>query len=163
MRVGCGFDVHRLVPGRRLVLGGVEIPYHLGLAGHSDADVLLHALADALLGAAALGDIGRHFPPGDPRYKDADSLVLLQEVYGMVREQGYRLANADAIIIAQAPRLAPYIEQMRERIALALAVGRERISVKATTTEGLGFTGRGEGMAAQATILLLDRSEGSGL
>ncbi|CEP66684.1 2-C-methyl-D-erythritol 2,4-cyclodiphosphate synthase [Moorella glycerini] len=163
MRTGCGFDVHRLVPGRRLVLGGVEIPYSLGLAGHSDADVLLHALADALLGAAALGDIGRHFPPGDPRYKDADSLVLLQEVYRMVRQAGYRLGNADTIIIAEQPKLAPFIDSMRERIARALEVHKGQISIKATTTEGLGFTGRGEGIAAQASVLLLDSDEHPGL
>ncbi|KYH33720.1 2-C-methyl-D-erythritol 2,4-cyclodiphosphate synthase [Neomoorella mulderi] len=163
MRTGCGFDVHRLVPGRRLVLGGVEIPYSLGLAGHSDADVLLHALADALLGAAALGDIGRHFPPGDPRYKDADSLVLLQEVYRMVRQAGYRLGNADTIIIAEQPKLAPFIDSMRERIARALEVHKGQISIKATTTEGLGFTGRGEGIAAQASVLLLDSDERPGL
>jgi 2-C-methyl-D-erythritol 2,4-cyclodiphosphate synthase len=156
MRVGCGFDVHRLVPGRRLILGGVAIPYHLGLEGHSDADVLLHALADALLGAAALGDIGCHFPPGDPRYKDADSLVLLQEVYRLVRARGYRLANADAVVIAEAPRLAPFIVAMRGRIATALAVAEDQISIKATTTEGLGYTGRGESIAAQAVVLLLD-------
>ncbi|GEA14426.1 MAG: 2-C-methyl-D-erythritol 2,4-cyclodiphosphate synthase [Moorella sp. (in: firmicutes)] len=163
MRIGCGFDVHRLVPHRRLVLGGVEIPYSLGLAGHSDADVLLHALADALLGAAALGDIGRHFPPGDPRYKDADSLVLLQEVYRMVRQAGYRLGNADTIIIAEQPKLAPFIDSMRERIARALEVQKDQISIKATTTEGLGFTGRGEGIAAQASVLLLDSDERPGL
>ncbi|WP_406677346.1 2-C-methyl-D-erythritol 2,4-cyclodiphosphate synthase [Moorella sp. ACPs] len=163
MRIGCGFDVHRLVPHRRLVLGGVEIPYSLGLAGHSDADVLLHALADALLGAAALGDIGRHFPPGDPRYQDADSLVLLQEVYRMVREAGYRLGNADTIIIAEQPKLAPFIDSMRERIARALEVQKGQISIKATTTEGLGFTGRGEGIAAQASVLLLDSDERPGL
>ncbi len=163
MRVGCGFDVHRLVPGRRLILGGVEIPYHLGLEGHSDADVLLHALADALLGAAALGDIGHHFPPGDPRYKDADSLALLQEAYRLVRERGYRLANADAVVIAEAPRLAPFIVAMRERIATALAVADDQISIKATTTEGLGYTGRGEGIAAQAVVLLLDSARSPSL
>jgi 2-C-methyl-D-erythritol 2,4-cyclodiphosphate synthase len=139
MRIGCGFDVHRLVPGRRLILGGVAIPYHLGLEGHSDAEVLLHALADALLGAAALGDIGGHFPPGDPRYKDADSLVLLQEAYRLVRARGYRLANADAVVIAEAPRLAPFIVAMRERIATALAVAEEQVSIKATTTKAWGI------------------------
>ncbi|WP_258358946.1 2-C-methyl-D-erythritol 2,4-cyclodiphosphate synthase [Moorella sulfitireducens (nom. illeg.)] len=163
MRVGCGFDVHRLVPGRRLVLGGIEIPYSLGLEGHSDADVLLHALADALLGGAALGDIGRYFPPGDPRYKDADSLALLQEVYRMVKQAGYRLGNADTIIIAERPKLSSYIDAMRERIAGALEVQKDRIGIKATTTEGLGFTGRGEGIAAQATVLLLDSDECPGL
>lgn len=158
MRIGYGYDVHRLVAGRRLVLGGVDIPYSLGLEGHSDADVLLHALADAFLGAAALGDIGWHFPPGDSRYKDADSLDLLKEVYRLVTEKGYVLANADTVIIAQQPRLAPYIDSMRDRIARALAVAREQISIKATTTEGLGFSGRGEGIAAQAVVLLLDSS-----
>jgi len=158
VRIGYGYDVHRLVSGRRLVLGGVDIPYSLGLEGHSDADVLLHALADALLGAAALGDIGGHFPPGDPRYKDADSLGLLKKVYRLVTEKGYVLANADTVIIAQQPRLAPYINSMRDKIARALAVAREQISIKATTTEGLGFSGRGEGIAAQAVVLLLDSS-----
>lgn len=163
MRIGCGYDVHRLVPGRRLVLGGVTIPYPRGLEGHSDADVLLHALADALLGAAALGDIGHYFPPGDPRYRDADSLLLLKEAYRHVRAAGYSLANADTIIIAQEPRLAPYITDMRVRIAMTLGVDQDRISVKATTTEGLGFTGRGEGIAAQAVVLLLDSTAGAGL
>lgn len=163
MRVGYGYDVHCLVAGRRLLLGGVAIPYELGLAGHSDADVLLHALADAVLGAAALGDIGRHFPPGDPAYKDADSLVLLAQAYRMVVNQGYVLANADTVIIAQKPRLAPYIETMRDKIAGALAVDREQISVKATTTEGLGYCGRGEGIAARAVVLLLDSRPQPGL
>ncbi|MEW8959145.1 MAG: 2-C-methyl-D-erythritol 2,4-cyclodiphosphate synthase [Moorella sp. (in: firmicutes)] len=156
LRIGCGFDVHRFVPHRPLILGGVTIPHDLGLEGHSDADVLLHALADALLGAAALGDIGGHFPPGDPRYKDADSLCLLQEVYRMVKRTGYRLGNADTVIIAERPKLAPFIPQMRERIAKALEVPIDSISIKATTTEGLGFTGREEGIAAQASVLLLD-------
>jgi len=163
MRIGCGYDVHRLVPGRRLVLGGVTIPYARGLEGHSDADVLLHALADALLGAAALGDIGHYFPPGDPRYHDADSRLLLREAYRHVRAAGYCLANADTIIIAQEPRLAPYIDRMRAGIAATLGVEKDRISVKATTTEGLGFAGRGEGIAAQAVVLLLDSPTGPGL
>ncbi|NLW07777.1 MAG: 2-C-methyl-D-erythritol 2,4-cyclodiphosphate synthase [Clostridia bacterium] len=163
MRVGYGYDVHRLVAGRRLLLGGVEIPFELGLAGHSDADVLLHALADALLGAAALGDIGKHFPPGDPEYKNADSLVLLTKAYRLVVERGYVLGNADTVIIAERPRLAPYIETMRTNIAGALAVDREQISIKATTTERLGFCGRGEGIAAQAVVLLLDSSLQPGL
>ena len=163
MRVGYGYDVHRLVAGRRLLLGGVEIPFELGLAGHSDADVLLHALADALLGAAALGDIGKHFPPGDPEYKNADSLVLLTKAYRLVVERGYVLGNADTVIIAERPRLAHYIETMRTNIAGALAVDREQISIKATTTERLGFCGRGEGIAAQAVVLLLDSSLQPGL
>jgi 2-C-methyl-D-erythritol 2,4-cyclodiphosphate synthase len=163
MRVGYGYDVHCLVAGRRLLLGGVEIPYELGLAGHSDADVLLHALADALLGAAALGDIGQHFPPGDPDYKDADSLVLLAKAYRLVADRGYTLANADTVIIAERPRIAPYIEAMRANIAGALAVNRDQISIKATTTEGLGFCGREEGIAAQAVVLLLDSNAQPGL
>ncbi len=163
MRIGCGYDVHRLVPGRGLILGGVNIPYHLGLEGHSDADVLLHALADALLGAAALGDIGKHFPPDDSRYKNADSRELLKEAYKRVVEKKYILGNADLVVIAQKPRLAPYIGAMRDRIASALAVSREQISVKATTTERLGFVGREEGIAAKAVVLLLDSRPMSGL
>lgn len=155
MRIGYGYDVHRLVSGRRLVLGGVHIPYFKGLEGHSDADVLLHALTDALLGAAALGDMGSHFPPDDLRYKDADSLELLKEAYRMVKEKNYIIGNADTVVIAQQPRLAPYIEAMRGRIASALSVDKELLSIKATTTEGLGFTGREEGIAAKAIVLLL--------
>lgn len=163
MRIGYGYDVHALVSGRRLILGGITIPHERGLAGHSDADVLLHALADALLGAAALGDIGHYFPPGDPRYKDADSMLLLQEVYRHVQAAGYCLGNADVTVTAQEPRLAPYVDAMREGIATALGVTKGQISIKATTTEGLGFTGRGEGIAAQAVVLLLDREAGPGL
>jgi 2-C-methyl-D-erythritol 2,4-cyclodiphosphate synthase len=153
-RVGTGFDLHRLVTGRPLVLGGVTIEHYLGLEGHSDADVLLHALADALLGAVALGDIGRHFPPGDPQYRGISSLILLKRVKEMLEEKGFKLINADTVIIAEEPQLAPYIDQMREKIAAVLAVSPCRISIKATTTEGLGICGRKEAIAAQATVLL---------
>ncbi len=154
MRIGEGYDVHRLTEGRRLVLGGVEIPWEKGLLGHSDADAALHALCDALLGALALGDIGQHFPDSDERWRGADSLELLKAVYAMVRERGYVLGNADVTVIAQRPKLAPHIPLMRERIAAALDTGADNISVKATTEEGLGFTGRGEGIAARAVVLL---------
>ncbi|HEX6633052.1 MAG TPA: 2-C-methyl-D-erythritol 2,4-cyclodiphosphate synthase [Usitatibacter sp.] len=154
MRVGQGFDVHRLVSGRRLVIGGVEIAHDKGLLGHSDADVLLHAICDALLGAAALGDIGRHFPDTDPRYKDSDSRALLREVVRLVKGRGLRIVNLDATVIAQAPRLAPHIPRMVENIAADCEVGHESVNVKATTTEQLGFAGRGEGIAAQAICLL---------
>ncbi|MBT9613544.1 MAG: 2-C-methyl-D-erythritol 2,4-cyclodiphosphate synthase [Burkholderiales bacterium] len=154
MRIGQGFDVHALVAGRKLIIGGVEIPYHLGLLGHSDADVLLHAICDALLGAAALGDIGRHFPDSDPRYKGIDSRTLLRQVMQLVAAQGYRVANLDATIIAQAPKMAPHIPAMVANIATDLGVAPAAINVKATTTEQLGFTGRGEGIAAQAICLL---------
>ncbi|CAK0773503.1 2-C-methyl-D-erythritol 2,4-cyclodiphosphate synthase [Gammaproteobacteria bacterium] len=153
MRIGQGFDVHPLVAGRKLIVGGVEIPYPLGLLGHSDADVLLHAICDALLGAAALGDIGRHFPDSDPRYQGIDSRKLLREVMHLVREQGYDLVNLDATIIAQAPKMAPHISTMVSHIAADLGVATDRINIKATTTEKLGFTGRGEGIAAQAVCL----------
>lgn len=153
-RIGTGFDVHQLVEGRDLIIGGVKIPYERGLLGHSDADVLLHAIADALLGAAALGDIGKHFPDNDPAYKGADSRVLLRSVVAHVRAAGWQVGNVDATIIAQAPKMAPHIEQMRRNIASDCAVVPDRISVKATTTEMLGFTGRGEGIAAQAVALL---------
>jgi 2-C-methyl-D-erythritol 2,4-cyclodiphosphate synthase len=152
MRIGQGFDVHALVAGRKLVIGGVTIPYHLGLDGHSDADVLLHAICDALLGAAALGDIGRHFPDSDSRYKGADSRSLLREVRQMLKER--RIVNVDATIIAQAPRMAPHIPAMTRNIAADLEVAQEAVNVKATTTESLGFTGRGEGIAAQAVVLI---------
>ncbi|KUK12042.1 MAG: 2-C-methyl-D-erythritol 2,4-cyclodiphosphate synthase [Moorella sp. 60_41] len=155
MRIGLGFDVHPLVEGRKLILGGVEIPYERGLAGHSDADVLLHALADALLGAAALGDIGQHFPDDDPRLAGIDSTLLLREAWQKVSQLGFSLANADCVVVAERPRLAPYIPAMRERIADVLAVPIKKIGIKATTTEGLGFAGRGEGIAALATVLLL--------
>lgn len=149
-RFGMGYDVHRLVEGRKLILGGVEIPWEKGLLGHSDADVLLHAIADALLGAAALGDIGRHFPDTDERFKGADSMKLLAEVVRLVREKGYRVGNVDATIVTQAPKLAPYIEEMTENIARVLGVGKDQVNVKATTEERLGFTGSGEGMSAYA-------------
>jgi 2-C-methyl-D-erythritol 2,4-cyclodiphosphate synthase len=155
MRIGQGFDVHALVAGRRLVLGGVTIPYERGLDGHSDADVLLHAIADALLGAAALGDLGRHFPDSDARWKDADSRALLRHVGGLVAGQGHVVANVDATIVAQAPKLAPYVAAMRANIAADLQCDVGRISVKATTTEHLGFAGRGEGIAALASVLIV--------
>lgn len=156
MRIGQGFDVHALVEGRRLVVGGVEIPFERGLAGHSDADVLLHAITDALLGAAALGDIGRHFPDTDPRWKGADSRELLRQVAGLVRAAGYRVANVDATIIAQAPKMAPHTPAMVAAIAADLGLDAGRVNVKAKTTERLGFTGRGEGIAAEAVCLLED-------
>lgn len=154
MRVGIGFDVHALVPGRKLILGGVEIPYELGLLGHSDADVLLHALCDALLGAAALGDIGQHFPDSDVRWKGADSRLILREVRKLVATRGYTVGNVDATIIAQAPRMAPHISRMQSHIAADLGIPEDAVNVKATTTERLGFAGRGEGVAAEAVVLL---------
>lgn len=154
MRVGQGFDVHAFEAGKPLVLGGVSIPHSHGLKAHSDGDVLLHALCDALLGAAAMGDIGRHFPDTDPAYRNADSRELLREVYALVRANGLRLANADMTVIAQAPRLAPHIDAMRTAIAADLEVEPGDIGVKATTSEHLGFTGRGEGIAAMAVVLL---------
>lgn len=155
MRVGQGFDVHQLVEGRKLVIGGVDIPHDKGLLGHSDADVLLHAISDALLGAAALGDIGRHFADTDARFKNIDSRILLREVMHLVREQGFRVGNVDATIIAQEPKMAPHIFQMVANIAADLRVEKSAVNVKATTTEKLGLTGRGEGIAAQAVVLLL--------
>ncbi len=156
MRIGQGFDVHQLAEGRPCIIGGVTIPFEKGLLGHSDADVLLHAISDALLGAIGEGDIGRHFPDTDPAYKDADSLVLLERVWQLVKRHGYELGNLDATIIAQAPKMAPYIPQMQEVIARALEVqDLSRVNVKATTTERLGFPGRGEGIAAQAICLLV--------
>ncbi|MCR4605365.1 MAG: 2-C-methyl-D-erythritol 2,4-cyclodiphosphate synthase [Eubacterium sp.] len=154
MRIGNGYDVHRLVEGRKLILGGVEIEHTLGLDGHSDADVLLHAISDALLGAAALGDIGLHFPDTDPEYKGADSLKLLAAVGEKVREKGYKIENIDSVILAQKPKLRPYIDDMRKNIAQALGIDTDQVSVKATTEEKLGFTGREEGMAAYAVTLL---------
>ncbi len=154
MRVGQGFDVHRLVAGRRLVIGGVEIAHDKGLLGHSDADVLLHAICDALLGAAALGDIGKHFPDTDPRYKDIDSRELLRQVARALADRGRRIVNVDATIIAQAPRMAPHIARMVANIAADLGIEPHYVNVKATTTEELGFTGRGEGIAAQAVCLI---------
>ena len=154
MRVGTGYDVHPLVPGRTLTLGGVPIPYTLGLEGHSDADALCHALVDALLGAAALGDIGQYYPSSDPRYKSASSLGFLKEVASLLKQRGWRIENVDATIVAQRPKLSPYYDQMRTNIGTALGIGKERVSVKATTTDGLGFVGRGEGIAVQAVALL---------
>jgi len=155
VHVGIGYDVHQLIAGRKLVLGGVEIPHSKGLDGHSDADVLIHAICDALLGAAALGDIGRHFSDADAKYKNIDSRILLRESLHLVREQGYRVGNVDATIIAQAPKMAPHIFQMVANIAADLRVERSAVNVKATTTETLGLTGRGEGIAAMVVVLLL--------
>lgn len=155
MRVGMGYDVHRLVPERDLIIGGVKIPYEKGLLGHSDADVLLHAIMDALLGAAALGDIGKHFPDNDPAYKGADSLMLLGRVGEILSEEGYVIENIDSTIIAQKPKMAPHIEQMRRNIADTLGLDISRVNVKATTEEGLGFTGTGEGISAQAVALIM--------
>jgi 2-C-methyl-D-erythritol 2,4-cyclodiphosphate synthase len=157
MRIGHGYDVHRLVEGRKLILGGVDIPYEKGLLGHSDADVLLHAISDAILGAIGEGDIGKHFPDTDPRYKGADSLKLLSHVMGLADGMGYELGNVDATIVAQRPKLAPYIPAMRENIANVLGSGTDRVNVKATTTEELGFAGRGEGIAAYAVALLEEK------
>ena len=154
MRIGHGYDVHRLVPERRLILGGVEIPYEKGLLGHSDADVLTHALMDALLGAAALGDIGHLFPDKDPKYEGADSILLLREVTARLRDAGYRLVNCDCTVIAQRPKLAPHIPQMRQILAGAMGLEASRVSVKATTEEGLGFSGEGLGIAAHAVALI---------
>ena len=154
MRIGHGYDVHRLVEGRALILGGVHIPYEKGLLGHSDADVLTHALMDALLGAAALGDIGRLFPDNDDRFAGADSIALLREVIRIIHDQGYTVGNVDCTVLAQRPKLAPYIPQMRERLCEAMGVSVEQVSVKATTEEGLGFTGEGKGIAAHAVALL---------
>jgi len=153
-RIGQGFDVHQLTEGRPLIIGGITIPYELGLLGHSDADVLLHTVSDACLGAIGEGDIGKHFPDTDPNFKDADSAKLMEHVWQLVKDKGYELVNADCTIIAQMPKMAPYIEQMRVRIAELLEATPEQINVKATTTEKLGFTGRGEGIASQAVVLL---------
>ena len=154
MRIGQGYDVHRLVEGRKLIIGGVDIPYEKGLLGHSDADVLVHAVMDALLGAAALGDIGQHFPDSDERYKGISSIALLKEVGKILQENGYMIENIDSTVIAQRPKLLPYRPQMAENIAAALGIEKEQVSVKATTEEGLGFTGTGEGISAQAIALL---------
>jgi 2-C-methyl-D-erythritol 2,4-cyclodiphosphate synthase len=153
-RIGQGFDVHQLTEDRPLIIGGITIPYEKGLLGHSDADVLLHTIADACLGAIGEGDIGRHFPDTDPNFKDADSAKLMEDVWKLVSDRGYELVNADCTIIAQKPKMAPYIQQMKERIAELLTATPEQINVKATTTEKLGFTGRGEGIASQAVVLL---------
>ena len=161
MRVGLGYDVHKLVEGRDLILGGVKVPHTLGLLGHSDADVLVHAIMDALLGAAALGDIGKHFPDTDEAYKGADSMVLMARVRELIEEKGYVIENIDATVIAQKPKLRPYIDQMEENIAKVLHIERDQINVKATTEERLGFTGREEGMAAQAICSLMTMYEAS--
>lgn len=153
-RTGLGFDAHSFQAGRKLVLGGVEVPHERGLAGHSDADVLVHALMDALLGAVGERDIGVLFPDSDPAYEGVSSLLLLERVMGLVGEKGFEVVNADCVIIAQEPRLSPYLDSMRERLAPALGVGSDRVGLKATTTEGMGFAGRGEGIAAMATVLL---------
>lgn len=157
MRIGHGYDVHRLVEGRRLILGGVEIPFEKGLLGHSDADVLAHAVMDALLGAAALGDIGNLFPDSDPAYEGADSLKLLERVVEVLGEHGYAVGNVDATVLAQLPKLAPHIPLMRERLAAAMEIDLDRVSVKATTEEGLGFTGAGAGIAAHAVALIEEK------
>ncbi len=154
MRIGMGYDVHKLTQGRKLIMGGVEIPYEKGLLGHSDADVLLHAIMDALLGAAALGDIGKHFPDTDPAYKGISSVKLLEHVGALLEENLFLIENIDATIIAQAPKMRPHIDAMRENIAQALGITAEQVNVKATTEEGLGFTGTGEGISAQAVCLL---------
>lgn len=154
MRIGMGYDVHRLVEGRDLIMGGVKIPYEKGLLGHSDADVLLHAISDALLGAAALGDIGKHFPDSDPAYKGISSLILLEKVGELLEQESFLIENIDATIIAQAPKMRPYIDTMRENIANALHLDVRQVNVKATTEEGLGFTGTGEGISSQAVCML---------
>ena len=154
MRTGIGYDVHPLVPGRRLVLGGIDIPFEKGLGGWSDADVLTHAIMDALLGAAALGDIGSHFPPGEPEYRDVSSLALLERVRHKLRENGWQVGNIDATIVAEKPRLGGYIDEMRRQISRTLGIDIDRVSVKASTSNGLGFIGRGEGMAAYAVALI---------
>ena len=155
MRVGLGYDVHKLVEGRKLIIGGVDIPHEKGLLGHSDADVLIHAVMDSILGALALGDIGKHFPDTDEKYKGADSIKLLEFVYNLINEKGYDIGNIDCTIIAQSPKMAPHIQSMRENIAKALNTSVENINVKATTEEGLGFTGAKEGIAAQSICLLV--------
>lgn len=155
IRIGQGFDVHQLVEGRPLIIGGITIPYEKGLLGHSDADVLLHTISDAALGALAMGDIGKHFPDTDPAFLGADSAKLMEHVWDLVKKEGYKLGNIDCTIIAQKPKMAPYIEEMRVRIASLLKAEVGQVNVKATTTEKLGFTGRGEGIAAQAVILLI--------
>lgn len=157
MRIGMGYDVHKLTEGRDLILGGVNIPWEKGLLGHSDADVLIHAVMDALLGAAALGDIGKHFPDTDPAYKGISSIRLLEHVAALLRENGYAVGNIDATIIAQKPKMAPHIPQMRENMAKALGISVSQLNVKATTEEGLGFTGTGEGISSQAICLLVEK------
>ena len=157
MRVGMGFDVHKLTEGRDLILGGVKIPWEKGLLGHSDADVLIHAVMDALLGASALGDIGKHFPDTDPAYKGISSLKLLEYVMDLLEKNGFSVGNVDAVIIAQKPKMSPHIPQMRKNLAEAMRIPEARVNVKATTEEGLGFTGRGEGIASQAVCLLEEK------
>jgi len=156
VRIGCGYDVHRLVTGRKLILGGVEIDFELGLLGHSDADVLLHAICDAILGALGEGDLGRHFPDSDPAYAGISSLEIFRRVVDLMDRKGYRIGNIDATVIAQQPRLAPYIDEMKKKIAAAGRLGGECLNIKATTTEKLGFEGRGEGIAAEAVVLLCE-------
>ena len=154
MRIGMGYDVHRLEAGRKLILGGVEIPFEKGLLGHSDADVLTHAIGDAILGAAALGDLGRHFPDTDPQYKDISSLLILEKIVQLIEQKGFRVGNIDSVIIAEKPKMLPFIQQMRENVAMVTRITVEQVSIKATTTEKLGFTGTGAGIAAQAVVLL---------
>lgn len=154
MRIGHGYDVHRLEIGRRLIIGGVTIPFEKGLLGHSDADVLLHAISDALLGAAALGDIGKHFPPSDERFKDIDSRILLKEVGELLTKSGYKVSNIDSTVIAERPKMAPYIMQMRQNVANDLGLEVSKVSIKATTEEGLSFTGKGEGISAHAVCII---------
>jgi 2-C-methyl-D-erythritol 2,4-cyclodiphosphate synthase len=158
MRIGQGYDVHQLVEGRPLIIGGIEIPHEKGLLGHSDADVLLHTVADALLGAISEGDIGKHFPDTDPAFKGADSAKLLSHVWELVKDKGYKLGNIDCTIIAQRPKMAPYIPKMRQRISDLLEANLDQVNVKATTTEKLGFCGREEGIAAQVVVLLVNRN-----
>jgi 2-C-methyl-D-erythritol 2,4-cyclodiphosphate synthase len=158
MRIGTGYDVHRFAPDRKLILGGVEIPYEKGLLGHSDADVIVHAIMDALLGAAALGDIGQHFPDTDPAYEGISSILLLKKCGALLAAHGYAVGNIDSIIIAQQPKMMPHLDAMRRNVADALGIDKEQVSIKATTEERLGFTGRGEGIAAQAVCLLVDRA-----
>jgi len=159
LRIGTGYDVHPLVAGRRLVLGGVEVPFDKGLDGWSDADALIHAIIDALLGAAALGDIGRHFPPGDPQYHDISSLVLLEKVRDKLAENGFSVRNIDATVVAEQPRLSDFIDEMRQKLSQVLGIERDKVSVKAKTSAGLGFIGRGEGIAACAVVLLEGRED----
>lgn len=155
MRIGSGYDVHKLVPDRKLIIGGVEVPFELGLLGHSDADVLLHAISDSLLGAAALGDIGKHFPDTSPDFKDIDSRIILRKVVGLLKEKGYKIENIDATIIAQRPKMSPYIESMRQNIANDCGIDVDCVNIKATTEEGLGFTGEGKGISASAVCLII--------
>lgn len=156
MKIGLGYDVHKLVSGRKLIIGGVDIPYEEGLEGHSDADVLVHAIADALLGASKLGDIGKFFPDTNPKYKDANSLELLSLVAKMINEKGFRIEDIDSVIVAQEPKMAPYREQMQKNVADALGMAASSVGIKATTTEGLGFEGKGEGISAKAVALLME-------